>query len=145
MFTAFLIHVADPQSRSVVITIFARGVCKSVPTFQNLVSQNNFQVNATDGTGTVGLAEWIIDDSCIFDHLCICRLLKLYKLELLSLRRRVQKQPRTMLNWPSFKPSSSKFSPLGDLYLVVLPQHQLYLPCPHKYVFRFFCIACCVS
>ena len=61
-----MIHEDDSQSRSVVITIFARIVCPSVrpvPTFQNLTKQNNSQttiVIATGG-GSVSLAEWIID------------------------------------------------------------------------------------
>ena len=40
---SLLIHLADPQSRPVVITIFARdvrtSVCMSVPTFQILAKQ----------------------------------------------------------------------------------------------------------
>ena len=35
----------------------------SIPTFQNLAKQNKVQAIATGGT--VGLAEWIIDDSHI--------------------------------------------------------------------------------
>ena len=54
-----LIHEADPKSLPVVVTIFTRGVCSFVPTFQILANQNNVQVSATGGT--VGLAEWIID------------------------------------------------------------------------------------
>ena len=57
-----LIHLANPQSRPVVITIFARSVWTFVrPTFQNFAKQNNFQGRIVTGT-TVGLAEWIIDD-----------------------------------------------------------------------------------
>ena len=54
--------------------IFARSVCTSVPTFQNLAKENNFQVRIVIATGgTVGLAEWIIDGTqclvvCIFDR-----------------------------------------------------------------------------
>ena len=59
-----LIHEADPQSRPVVITIFTHVVRPYVPTFQNLTKQNNFQVRIVIATGwTVGLAEWIIDDT----------------------------------------------------------------------------------
>ena len=51
-----LIHEADPQSRPVL------SVRPSVPIFQNLTKQNNFQVRIVIATGwTVGLAEWIID------------------------------------------------------------------------------------
>ena len=50
-----LIHSADPQSRPVVITIFTHvvrlSVCQSVPTFQNLAKQNNFQVRIVIATG----------------------------------------------------------------------------------------------
>ena len=38
-----------------------------VPTFQNLAKQNKFQAKTMFTTGeTVGLAEWIIDDTCLF-------------------------------------------------------------------------------
>ena len=40
----------------------------SVPTFQNLAKDNNFQVKIVITTGkTVGLAEWIVDDTCIIN------------------------------------------------------------------------------
>ena len=63
-----LIHEAYLQSRPVVNTIFTRGVRPSVPTFQNnLAMQNNFQLRIVMATGgTVGLAEGIIDDTCVF-------------------------------------------------------------------------------
>ena len=58
-----LIHEADPQLRSVMITIFTHGVRLSV-TFQNLAKQNNFQVRIVVATsGSVDLAVWITDDS----------------------------------------------------------------------------------
>ena len=41
--SSILIHENDPQSQPVVITVFARGVRTSVPTFQNLAKQNKFQ------------------------------------------------------------------------------------------------------
>ena len=41
-----LIHSADPKSRPIVITNFALVVCTSIPTFQNLTKQNNFQVRS---------------------------------------------------------------------------------------------------
>ena len=50
----FLIHSADPQSRPVVIIIFSH-VRPSVPT----------KTMFTTGE-TVGMAEWIIDDICLF-------------------------------------------------------------------------------
>ena len=37
-----------------------------VPTFRNLAEQNKFQVKTMFTTGEiVGLAEWIIDDTCL--------------------------------------------------------------------------------
>ena len=38
-----LIHEANPQSRPVVIIVFAHVVSPSVRTFQNIAKQNNFQ------------------------------------------------------------------------------------------------------
>ena len=65
-----LIHKADPQSRPVVITILTRGVC-TVPTFQNLSKQNNFQLKIVLATGgNVGLVEWIIDSIHVYIHGC---------------------------------------------------------------------------
>ena len=63
-----LIHEADPQSRSGVITIFARVVCPSVrPKFSNLAKQNNFQERIVIATGrTASLAEWIIEGTHVF-------------------------------------------------------------------------------
>ena len=59
-----LIYLADPQSRPVVIIVFAHVVRPSVPTFPNLAKQNKFLAKTMFTTGeTVGLAEWIIDDS----------------------------------------------------------------------------------
>ena len=56
----FLIHVADPQSRPVVIIVFTHVVR---PHFS---IQNKFQAKTIFATGeTVGLAEWIIDDPCL--------------------------------------------------------------------------------
>ena len=58
-----LIHLAYPQLR---ITIFTHVVRSSVPTFQYLAKQNNFQVKRVITTSsTVGLAEGIIDDACL--------------------------------------------------------------------------------
>ena len=57
-----LIHVPDPQSRPVIITIFTC-VCSSVlPHFsKNLVKQNKFQARIVISTGrTMGMAEGIM-------------------------------------------------------------------------------------
>ena len=62
-----LIHSADPQSRSVVITIFTHVVRPSVPIFQNRAKHNKFQLEIVSATGgNVGLAKWIIDDTQAF-------------------------------------------------------------------------------
>ena len=62
---SFLIYLADPQLRKVVIIVFTCVVRTSVTTFQNLAKQNKFQAKTMFTTGeTVGLAEWIIDDTC---------------------------------------------------------------------------------
>ena len=59
----FLIHEADPQSRPVVIIMFAHVVRSSVR--PHFLKQNKFQVKTMFAIGkTVGLAEWIIDDTC---------------------------------------------------------------------------------
>ena len=74
-----LIYSADPQSRPrpVVIIIFAYVVRTSVHTFQNLAIQNKFQAKTMFTTGeTVGLEEWIIDDSCLISTMVIKRLSK---------------------------------------------------------------------
>ena len=64
-----VIHSADPQSWQVVIIVFAHIAHPSVPSFQNLAKQNKFQVKTMFTTGeTVGLAEWIIDDTCLVLH-----------------------------------------------------------------------------
>ena len=56
----FLIHEADPQSRSVV-------VCSS---FQNLTKQNNFQARIVISIGgTVSVAVWIIDGTHVLSFL----------------------------------------------------------------------------
>ena len=59
-----LIHSADPQSRPVVIIVFAHVVRSYVhPRFSK---QNKFQAKTMFATGeTVGLAGWIIDDTCL--------------------------------------------------------------------------------
>ena len=69
----FLIHKAGPQSRPVVITIFARGVCPSVrPHFSKSHKKTHRQVRIVIATGrTVGLAEWIIDGTYVCFLHCI--------------------------------------------------------------------------
>ena len=60
VFHSKLIHSADPQTRPVVIIIFTQ---ISVRTFQNIAKQNKRRVKIMiTSDGTVGLAEWIIDD-----------------------------------------------------------------------------------
>ena len=78
--------LVDPQSRPVVIIIFARVACPSVlpfvslsvntsvPTFQSLAKQNKLQTITTGRA--VGLAEWIIDDVLLL----LLPLVHLYKL-----------------------------------------------------------------
>ena len=56
-YNPFLIHSANPQSWPVVITIFAHISLRPYK-----LSQNKTKI-ATGGT--VGLAEWIIDDTCL--------------------------------------------------------------------------------
>ena len=62
----------DPLGRP---TVFAHVVRTSVPTFQNLGKQNKATTMFDTGE-TVGLAEWIIDDTCLvflyFVELSIC-------------------------------------------------------------------------
>ena len=61
----FLIHSVNPQSRSVGIIVFAHVFLRpSVHTFQNLAKQNKAKTMFATGE-TVGLAEWIIDDTCL--------------------------------------------------------------------------------
>ena len=65
----------DPRGRltvTVINTIFARKVCASVLTFQNLAKQNKFQVKiGITSVGTVGLAEWIIDGTHVLFYVCL--------------------------------------------------------------------------
>ena len=67
MLPCLLSHEADPQSWPVVIIVFAHVVRKSVrpsvPTFQN---KTNFATGET-----VGLAEWIIEDTCVVFYMFI--------------------------------------------------------------------------
>ena len=60
-----LVHKADPQLGSVMITIFTCVICPSVPTFQNFAIQNKIHVKiviAAKISRNVGLADEIIDD-----------------------------------------------------------------------------------
>ena len=66
-----LIHSTAQQSRPVVIIVFTHVVRTSDrpyvdPTFQNQAKQNKYQVKTMFTTGEiVGVAEWIIDDTCL--------------------------------------------------------------------------------
>ena len=73
-YVGFLIHSADPQSRPVVIIIFAQICVRTyVPTFQNIEKQNKRREKLVITTcGAVVLAEWIIDDICLVSF-CVCR------------------------------------------------------------------------
>ena len=60
---SLLIHSAGPQTRQVVIIVFVRVVS---PHFSK---SNKFQAKTMFATGeTVGLAEWIIDNTCLVLH-----------------------------------------------------------------------------
>ena len=64
-----LIHSVDQQPRPVAIIVFTYVVRPSIPTFQNLAIQNKFQAKKLFTTGeTVGLAEWIMYDTCLVFH-----------------------------------------------------------------------------
>ena len=64
---SFLIHEADPQSRPVVIIVSAH--VRPSPLF---TKRNKLQAKTMFATGeTVGLAEWIIDDTCLVSYLFI--------------------------------------------------------------------------
>ena len=55
-----------------------RDHCPSVPTFQNLPKQNKVKTMFAIGE-TLGLAEWIIDDTCLVVFYC-CSMLKKFEL-----------------------------------------------------------------
>ena len=63
----YLIHEADPQSQQVVIIVFAHVVRSSVRS--HFSKQSKFQAKAMF---TTGLAEWIIDDTCLVVALFSC-------------------------------------------------------------------------
>ena len=51
-------------------TCFRLYIRTSVPTFQNIAKQNNLREKIMiAASGTVGLAEWIIDDACLVVHI----------------------------------------------------------------------------
>ena len=61
-----LIHSADPQSRPVVIIIFGHVVRPFVRPSPLFKSRKTKQQKTMFATGvTLGLAEWIIDDTCL--------------------------------------------------------------------------------
>ena len=64
-----LIHSANPQSRPVGIIVFAHSyVCPSVR--PHFLKQNKFQAKTMFATvETVGLPEWIIDNTCLVDFI----------------------------------------------------------------------------
>ena len=71
--TKLSVILYDPRGRPTVMAgsdhffrTWCLSVLTSVPTFQNFAKRNNFQVRIVIATGgTVGLAEWIIDDSYV--------------------------------------------------------------------------------
>ena len=78
-----LIHSADPQTRPVVIIVFIHGsVRPSVLTFQNIAKQNKCRVKIMIATsGTLGLAEGIIDDTCLVSiFFCFAALLLRFRI-----------------------------------------------------------------
>ena len=58
-----LIHSADPQSPPLGIIVFSH-VVRQFVTFQNLAKQNKVKTMFATGE-IVGLAKWIIDDTCL--------------------------------------------------------------------------------
>ena len=67
-----LIHSADPSVTPVVIIAFTHIVRPSVANFQNIAKQNKCRVKIMNATGgTMGLAEWIIDDTSLVNFLSI--------------------------------------------------------------------------
>ena len=78
-FMFLLIHEADPQTWSLVIMVFTN-VFR--PHFSK---QNRFQVKTMFATGdTVGLAEWIIDDTCLVFFCFLSHSTDLTEMEYLS-------------------------------------------------------------
>ena len=65
-----MIHSAHPQSLPVVIIVFAHVVRASVRLhFEKFSKAKQIQAKTMFTTGdTVGLAEWIIDDTCLVSH-----------------------------------------------------------------------------
>ena len=65
----FIDPLGRPTVTAVGIIVFAH-VRPSVPNFQNLIKQKQSQNNVRY-CETVGLAEWIIDDTCLVVHIFI--------------------------------------------------------------------------
>ena len=71
-FLCILIHSAYPQSRPIVIIVFAHVVrpYSYVHTFQNLAKQKQISSeNNAHYWRVVGPAEWIIDDTCLVSYM----------------------------------------------------------------------------
>ena len=62
----FLIHSANRQSQLLVITIISQ-VVRPPPLFQNFLKQNKLEVKTVIALLNVGLAEEIIDETCLVD------------------------------------------------------------------------------
>ena len=65
-FPKFFVPLGRPTTILIILFSLMSSKGPSVPTFQNRAKQNNFQVKIVIVTGgtVVGLAEWIIDDTC---------------------------------------------------------------------------------
>ena len=62
---AVLIHSPDPHhGRQGSLFLQMSSICPSIPAFQNLAKQNKAKAMFATGE-TVGLAKWIIDDTCL--------------------------------------------------------------------------------
>ena len=66
-FLMLLIHSADPQSDPVMITIITRVVRLSIRIFKIKLNKANLHC-----LSNCGLAEWIIDDSCLVFLVLFC-------------------------------------------------------------------------
>ena len=62
----FLIHEADPQSQPLGIIVFYTCPFVRLLVRPHFLKQNKFQAKRMFATGeSVGLADWIIDDTCL--------------------------------------------------------------------------------
>ena len=86
-----LIHLADPHSQPVVITVVRTS------TFHNCAKENNFQVKTGMATGIiVGLAEWIMDDTYLVKlHNC-SNVMSFFRIPMLPVK--CWAFPRSLLN-----------------------------------------------